>query len=90
MNEQVLVTGMSDLVGVARRQEIGGDVRQLPGELHKYRGKRGDNYKAAIVVGSGIDYQLLRFYVHSLKLIASNIKLRQHRSLDNVYQWIGE
>lgn len=79
-----------DLSGLNLTRVPLGDVRQLPGELRKYMDRRGDKYKAAIVVGSGVDYQLLRLYVNILKLIGTNIKLRPHRSLDDAYQWIGE
>jgi len=79
-----------DLSGLNLTRVPLGDVRQLPGELRKYMDRRGDKYKAAIVVGSGVDYQLLRLYVNILKLIGANIKLRPYRSLDDAYQWIGE
>ncbi len=79
-----------DLSGLNLTQIPLGDVRQLPGELRKYMDRRGDHYKAAIVVGSGVDYQLLRLYVTILRLIGTNMKLRLHRSLEDAYQWIGE
>ncbi len=79
-----------DLSGLNLTRVPLGDVRQLPGELRKYMDRRGDKYKAAIVVGSGVDYQLLRLYVNILKLIGTNIRLRPYRSLDDAYQWIGE
>jgi hypothetical protein len=79
-----------DLSGLNLTRIPLGDIRQLPGELRKYMEQRGDEYKASLVVGSGIDYQLLRLYVNILKLIGTNSKIRLHRSLDDAYQWIGE
>lgn len=79
-----------DLSGLNLTRIPLGDVRQLPRELGKYMEKRGDKYKAALVVGSGVDYQLLRLYVNILRLIGANTRIRLYRSLDDAYQWIGE
>ena len=83
MYEKVLVTGMS---GLNLPRIPLGDVRELPGELCKYMERRGEKYKAALVVGSGIDYQLLRLHVNIQRAISANIKFRLHRSLDDAYQ----
>ena len=56
MHEKVLVTGMS---GLNLPRIPLSDFRQLPGELCKYMEPRGEKYKSVLVVGSGIDYQLL-------------------------------
>ena len=87
MNEKVLVTGMS---GLNLPRIPLGDVRQLPGKLCEYMERRGEKYKAALVVGSGIDYQLLRLYVNIQRPIGANIKFRLHRSLDDAYHWVEE
>ena len=79
-----------DLSGLNLTQIPISDVRQLPVELRKYMERRGDKYKAALVLGRGTDYQLMRLYVSILKLIGTNIKFRLYRSIDEAYKWIGD
>ena len=79
-----------DLSGLNLTQIPLGDVRQLPGELRKYMDRRGDHYKAAIVVGSGVRLpvaETLRDHSqadwHKYEIKASSFPSKMS------YQWIG-
>ena len=77
-----------DLTSLNLKQVEIGDIRQLPRELGKYMQKRGDDYKAALVVSRATDFYLLRMYVTILRLIGSNIHFRLHRTMDEAYAWV--
>lgn len=79
-----------DLSGLDLKKIPVREIRQLPKELRKYMGQRGDHYKAALVTSRKTDFQLLRVYLTILKLIGSNIKFRLCRSLNDAYEWIAE
>jgi len=63
------------------------EVRRLPHLLRQFSGRRGTNYKAAIVTNRGSDFQLLRIYLTILKMIGE-IHFRVFRNLEEANLWI--
>ena len=64
------------------------DIRKIPLALNKFMPDRGDNYKAALVTKTSVDFHMLRIYISILKLVGSNFQIRLFQSKPDAWQWL--
>lgn len=77
-----------DLSRINLTKVLVSDMRKIPLALNKFMPERGDNYKAALVTKTAVDFYMLRIYMSILKLIGSNFQIRLFQSKGDAWQWL--